>query len=336
MKNQLGLLIGVILVIVLLVYMFAFQVRYDERAVVTTWDKAERPEYDKDGVIIPAQSGSVVVEPGLYFKWPWPIQNVHSYSTRLQILDSQQEQQITADGHSVIVRAYVAWRIEDPYAFFITLQNDATAQRRLRDLTQSLMTAVIGKYRFEDLVNRDPKLLKIKQVEDEALTQLRTRLAAIQPSYGIAVEELGIRKIVLPETVTQTVFASMRKTRERMAQDARTSGESAARATRDGAESVKRTILAFANRRAEAIRAQGAREASAAWGEFNEDTEFAKFMFTLDALKVALSKNTTFLLDAHGPLEPFRNEPGTTPDTRPTPVAPPGSAGPTAPQAEAR
>ena len=56
---------------------------------------------------------------------------------------------------------------------------------------------------------------------------------------------------------------------------------------------------AFAERRAQAIRAEGDLEAERYFAQFKEDQDFAIFLRQMDALREMLKHNTTFVLDAN-------------------------------------
>lgn len=58
MKNSFIILAGLVIVGVLLSHMFLYQVRYDQVAVRTTFDKADE--------------SSIQDSPGLKWRWPWP------------------------------------------------------------------------------------------------------------------------------------------------------------------------------------------------------------------------------------------------------------------------
>ncbi|MGA1774873.1 MAG: hypothetical protein ACO4BW_04500, partial [Nitriliruptoraceae bacterium] len=70
MKNSFVVLVGAILVALLVSHMFLYQVRYDQFAVRTTFDKADE--------------NSVQESAGLKWRWPWPVNKVALYSKRLQ------------------------------------------------------------------------------------------------------------------------------------------------------------------------------------------------------------------------------------------------------------
>ena len=250
--NRLTILVGLLIVSVLLAYMFAFQVRYDQVAVLTTFDKAA--------------SNAVKRDPGLYFKLPWPVQKVQRYSTRLRLLEHRLSQVSTHDGKSVVIQAYLAWRIDDPLVFFVNLQNAALAQEKLAPLLSEEVSGTIGRYRMDQLVNTDRDQVKLAQIEDETLASLDRRLKALH--YGVRVQRLGIRRLVLPQENTQQVFETMRQTRQRLASNARVSGEARASAIISHANSTSRRILAFAKRRAQAIRAKGDQEAAQYYARF--------------------------------------------------------------------
>ena len=306
MKNQLALLIGILIVLVLLVYMFAFTVRYDEVAVVTTFDRASMPKYDEQTKAM-IDSGSLKLKPGLKGRLPWPIQKVHKYTTRIQLLEDQLEEQQTADGYAVVIRMYLAWKIDNPLAFFIKLKDVEEAERQLIPLMRDIR-GIISQFRFDQLVNTDESRLMLGKIEKEAKGQLQHRIDS--QGYGIRIEQVGLRRLMLPEGVTQQVFDQMKATRQRMAAGARASGEAEASRLKSEADTAKKIILAFAERRAQAIRAEGAEEAAKAYQAFAVNEPFAVFLRKIEMLEKTLGHNSTFVLDAKtiSPFDVFRQE----------------------------
>jgi membrane protease subunit HflC len=297
MKNSFTMLVAAVLVTALLSYMFLYQVRYDQVAVRTTFDRAEE--------------GSVQSTPGLKWRLPWPINKVTHYSKRLQLLEDTIEELQTADGKSVIVKTYLTWRIVDPLQFYVTLKDPAEAQRQLSSRLRSIRSVISG-YRLDELVNLDREKVKLAEIEDKQKAELESSLA--QSGYGLKVETVGIYKIVLPEATTEKVFETMIKTRERLSENALQEGQAQASAIRSEAQSARDRILAFAERRAQTIRSQGDREASKEYQSFAADEDFAIFLRKVEALKKMLDHNTTFVLsaDSLGILEWFNRDPGQT------------------------
>jgi modulator of FtsH protease HflC len=295
MKNSFTILMGAVITAALLSYMFLYQVRYDQVAVRTTFDKAD--------------DGSVQTEPGLKFRLPWPIHKVTHYSKRLQLLEDTVEELQTADGKSVIVKTYLTWRIENPLEFYVTLKDPAEAQRQLSSRLREIR-GLISRYRLDQLVNLDKNAIKLDEIENLAKSSLEKSLA--QSGYGLKVESVGIYKIVLPESTTQKVFETMITTRERLSENALQEGQAQASAIRSEAESARERILAFAERRAQTIRSKGDREASKEYQSFATNEDFAVFLRKVEALKKMLDHNTTFVLsaDSLGILDWFNRDPG--------------------------
>ncbi|MCC7147389.1 MAG: protease modulator HflC [Phycisphaeraceae bacterium] len=283
MKNAFTVALGLLIALILLTYMFAFTVRYDQMAVLTTFSKATDPVVDLAGQIL--EPGSVKRDPGLYFRWPWPVQQVQTYPTRMQILEDQLEELQTADAFSLIVRTFVVWRIDDPLAFFRRLKTIDEAEKQLHSLLRNTK-GVISKYRFEQLVNTDASAIQLRPIEQQMLEQLRQRLA--EAGYGISVQHVGIRRMMLPEDVTEGVFERMKSTRQRMAQKARTEGEAQAAAIRSEANSASKRILAFAEERALKLRADGDSLAAQYYDVFGKDQDLASFLRRIQTLKAAL------------------------------------------------
>ncbi|MEM6459131.1 MAG: SPFH domain-containing protein [Planctomycetota bacterium] len=293
MNNPLTLLIAALIVLVLGFYMLFYQVSFDEHAVVTTFQRAEAPVYAEDGTI--AEPNSVVTTPGIRFKAPWPIQNVHRYPKKVQLLPQEKAQLLTADEISVVLRTYVTWRIVDPYAFFVELQNLETVRQRLNSQVQNLQ-GEFSRYRFDEMVNTDPSRLRLTEIEDEVTQKLRERIAGL--GYGIEIERVGINRLLLPESTTQEVFARMRSTRERLAASAKQEGENTATAIRAEAERVKGQILSFADAEASRIRAEGVREGLVNYDVFAQNPELAIFLAQIETLRQMLP-GSTLILDAN-------------------------------------
>jgi membrane protease subunit HflC len=291
MKRNIQILLGVGIAAVLGLYAIAFQVRFDQSAIVLTFGKAD------SSAIINAGDQD---EAGLHWKWPWPIQEVRYFDKRLRPLDDLLEQQETKDKQVVVLKTYLTWQITDPLAYYRTLQSDNGAEQFLRNRMRTAR-AEIGKFSFDELTNEDPARLRLPEAEKAILNRLRNDLAG--QGYGIEVASMGVKRILLPKQITEAVFRQMRQTRQRLAQNARSEGQATARSIRAAARSDQQRILAFAQRKAQSIRAEGDAAAAQYYRVFAQNEDFAVFIRKLEALESILSKNSTFLLDTK--LEPF-------------------------------
>ena len=93
-RNLLNLIVGVVIIAIFLLLLFTFQVRQSEVALVLTFGKP---------------GPAPITEPGLYFKWPWPIQRVYRFDSRVQNFENKLRQTLTADNNNLIITVYVGW-----------------------------------------------------------------------------------------------------------------------------------------------------------------------------------------------------------------------------------
>jgi len=168
-ENSFVILVATILVALLLSNMFLYQVRYDQVAVRTTFDRADE--------------SSVQDAPGLKWRWPWPINKVSLYSKRLQVLDDKIEELQTADGKSVIIKTYLTWRIADPLAFYVTLKDPTEANRQMASQLREIR-GLISNYDFDELVNVDRSKLKLAAIEEEATGRSTRHCGRLDTAFG--------------------------------------------------------------------------------------------------------------------------------------------------------
>lgn len=282
MKNKFILLVGIAVGIVLLSYMLFFQVQFNEHAIRATFGSADESDTIKD--------------PGFRMRLPWPFQQVYRYPTRVQVVDTGLTEKQTKDGYSILVQVYMLWRIEDPLKFFKSLKDETTARDRLGNVLRGAM-GKFGEVEFKELVNTDAKQLKFGEVEDRILADIQGDTAI--KDYGIKVEHIGVRRLVLPEQVTPKVFERMKSDRQRLATTTSTLGSSKAEARISEAKSIKKIILSFANKYAAEIETQGKSLAAEVYKEFARDEAFAIYLRQMETLEKIFSKTGgTFIFDA--------------------------------------
>lgn len=290
MKHRFALMIGILVTIFLVMYMIAYQVRYDQIVVLTTFNQASE--------------GSTKTEAGLGFKWPWPIQEVHTFSRLDQLLEDELRELQTADKQNLIIRTYMTWRIDPDQAldFFVNLEDPEAARDKLRPHLGVKINEVIGQYNLAQIVNTDRDQVKLAEIEDKALESVRAAVEDL--NYGVQIEHVGIRRIVLPQEVTLKVFETMRKTRERLAADASSKGQAEADRITSQAQNAAERIRAFAERRASAIRSEGDMEAARLMASFQADESLAVFLEWIETVKTTLANNAQWVIEGDKMLRP--------------------------------
>lgn len=304
------LLVAALVVAILLVFMFTFQVSFHEQAIKVRFGRADE--------------GSIVKEPGLRFRWPWPVEQIYKYDTRLLTLDAPESEVKTQDGKNLIVGTYAIWRIDDPLKFFNRAKTITGAEDQMRPRLAQAQSAVMGRKSLDQFFNLDRAV--VDQNHDQFVAEMKS---SVQPllleHYGIALEAIGVRRISVPASVTQEIFKSMVQDRRRLAAEFREGGKSRAEAIRARAESDAKQILAFVERKAGEIRSAGIQASTRILAQIEEtDREFFEWLRWLDTLKASLKQRTTIFIDKDWPLfQTFVQPPG-------APMATPSSShGPT-------
>jgi membrane protease subunit HflC len=283
MKRSLpSLVTGILLVSILLLYMVTYQVRFTEVAVVRTFGQVNK------------ETG-VKKEPGLYWKWPWPIQKVDHYDNRLQVTSTIGEENPTKDGKNIIVTTAINWRIDDPYMFCIRCVDIPDAESKLKSRVRNDQKTVIGKYNFSQFISTNPQELQYDTIAEEIK---KTVEASAKELYGAKVESVKLESIALPQRITENVFEAMKKERAAVAARYTSEGESTAQQIKDTAEGIAGTIRSFADRQAAEIVAEGQRRAADYNKVFAQDQELASFLILIRNLPQILKDRTTLVLDA--------------------------------------
>jgi len=284
-RNLLTFVIGGVLAVVFILLLFTFQVRQTEVAVVTRFGKPVRN----------------LTEPGFKGKWPWPIEKHVKFDQRIQTFEDKFTEDQTADSVQLLTMVYVGWRISDAQAFFPKFAGGSVsaAERMLESILRSAKTATVGKHSLGDFVNADPKQLKFDAIESEIKAQVQAQLAA--NNCGIVVEFLGIKKLGLPESVTQAVFERMTSERAVLVSKSQFEGEAEAQKIRSAAERDAARITSEAESQAIRIRGEGEAKAAELLPVFELNPALANFDLRLKALEQSLKEKSTLIFDQRTP-----------------------------------
>jgi membrane protease subunit HflC len=285
-RSSLTLIIGGLLVVIFAFWLCAFQVRTTEVAVVTTFGKPTRP----------------IDKPGIYGKWPPPIQTVHKFDNRIQTSEFENKirEDLTADQNPLLTSVYVGWQISDPGLFLRKFPGDIpAAEQQLANLLSTAKSAVIGKHPLSDFVSASGEASKFSAIENEILASVQSQLQGNE--YGIKIDFLGFKKIGLPEDTTQKVFDRMIAERAKIVSVTQNEGEAKAKIIRSDADLQAAKTLAAAQGQALQIQGQGQAEAAKYINVFQQNPELASFLFRLDALESSLKDRSTLIFDQQTP-----------------------------------
>jgi membrane protease subunit HflC len=285
MKNVTITIFIVLLFVVLALVFTMFQVRETESALVLTFGKATRQ----------------ITEPGLYFKWPPPIESVQKFDSRARGLVAELGETPTKGAVPIIVNTFIVWRIAEPLAFFNAVGTISDAESKLLSQISDTQNKVIGRHEFSEFVNSDPAKIKFDEIEKEMLAEIQK---AVRSDYGIEIKALGIRQLKISEDVSKAVFERMKAERNRMTEGTIAEGGAASKKIITDALSMQTELLAAAEARAKAVRAQGDAEAAQYYKLLEQDPQLAMFLRDIDALKKILEQRSTVVISAD--TEPFK------------------------------
>ena len=307
MKNPSTLINGVLLVIVLALYMVTFQVDYNQYVVLATFGDADEDSVYAGPPELGAEAGFIG---NLHFKWPTPIQTTYVYDARVQTLETQIEQLLTADDQTIAVSLFVAWRIDRPLDFYTALREMSRARS---ELTSRLRDAqnILARYSFTELVGQSESEeagpSPLQQAERDIADHIQRSVDA--DGYGIEIMAVGIKQMVFPSGTVEQFFEQMRSTRQLLAGRAKDAGEAEAQRIRGAAEAARQTIMSFADKRAEEIRAEAAEAVADVFEQFKADEEFANFLAKIRALRQMIDQQTTIVADPElVPLDLFEQQ----------------------------
>jgi modulator of FtsH protease HflC len=286
-RNPLTLVIGLLLILIFGLLLFTFQVRTTEVAVVTTFGKPTRP----------------ITEPNLYFKWPWPVQKVWTFDRRVQNFEDRLTEGMTSDSFSLLTSVYVGWKVSDPTAFFPRFAGGAdpiaAAETLLDQWVGNAKTAVVGKHPLSDFISTSDNGAAFLAIEKEIMAGIQAKLQA--NNLGLQVDFLGIKRLQLPESVSQSVFDRMTSERKVLADRFQYEGEAEAQRIRSDAERKAAELLANAEAQATQIKGKGEADAAKSLAVFQQDPGLASFIFRLNALEGSLKERSVLIFDQHTP-----------------------------------
>ena len=286
-RNPLTLIIALLLLLIFGFLLFSFQVRTTEVAVVTTFGSPTRP----------------ITEPNLYFKWPWPIQKVWTFDNRVQNFEDRLTEGLTSDSFNLLTSVYVGWKVSNPTNFFPRFAGSAdpiaAAETLLDQWLGNAKTAVVGKHPLADFVSTSDNGAAFLAIEKDILEGIRSQIRT--NNLGLEVEFLGIKRLQLPETVSQSVFDRMTSERKVLADRFQYEGEAEAQRIRSDAERKAAELLANAESQATRIKGIGEAEAAKSLAVFQQNPELASFIFRLNALESSLKERSVLIFDQQTP-----------------------------------
>src|ERR1700730_235301 len=238
---------------------------------------------------------------GLHCKLPWPIDQASVLDMRRRIYETGHTEMLTRDKKNIIARTFVVWRIGDPLAFTQSIGTEGGAEGKLDGLLSKAAIGTGGGHDLSALVATTPADLQVDQIESELLTS--TAPVALR-SYGVAIEQIRLERIALPEENVTAVFDQMRAERRQFAAKFEAEGNREASRIRSEAELEAARIRAKGAEEEARIRGKSAAEVAKIYADAHKiNPDLYRFTRSLDSLDKLVTGNTSLILRTDS--EPF-------------------------------
>lgn len=230
-----------------------------------------------------------ISEPGLYFKIPM-IQNVRLFDKRILTLDNNDpERFITSEKKNVLVDSYIKWRIIDPNLYYISVGGDeARAKTRLNQTVNAGLREEFGKRTVHDVISGE---------REKIMDDMREKADADARKIGVQIVDVRLKRVELPNEVSEAVYRRMEAERKRVANELRSEGSAEAEKIRADADRQREVIVANAYRDAQKIKGDGDAQATAIYARaFNQNPEFYAFYRSLEAYRGSFKNKSDLLV----------------------------------------
>lgn len=265
----------------------AFIVRENELAVLFQFGAVQRTDY----------------APGLHFKLPL-VQNVRKFDRRILTLDNEPERYLTSEKKDVFVDFFVKWRILDVSKFYTASSGDEQlAAQRLAPIVRQALGREINSRKLQEVISAE---------RSNVMEELRESANKAVAELGIQIVDVRIKRIDLPEEVSDSVFRRMRAERTKVANELRSQGQEQSETIRADADRQRQVLLAEAQRDAQTWRGEGDAKAAAIYARaYGKDAEFYAFWRSLQAYREAFrNKDGVIVLDPKSELFEYFGESG--------------------------
>ena len=276
------IILGLIVTVIFLLAIFTYQVPATERALVL-----------RMGRIISAPEG---VTPGLHFRWPLPFEEVIKYDVRLRTFDGKigkYEESTTRDKRQVVIGINVFYRIKNLNQFKTAASLEA-AEDYLSSRMRTAKAAVIGLYNYDQLINTDPKKMKLGEMREKMLAEIAPDVMA---RYGLEVTSVNFISIGVPEKTAVKIAERMKNERMTAAAKIREEGRTEAEKIKTNAILKQQETITKAESTAKKLMADGDAEAARHYEAYSQAPKLAAFLRKLDSMKKIMASKTTLILD---------------------------------------
>ncbi|MBM3578387.1 MAG: protease modulator HflC [Alphaproteobacteria bacterium] len=235
----------------------------------------------------PVAGRGLITQPGLHFKIPL-IENVVTFDNRILDVESPNLEVLAADNQRLEVDSFIRYRIIDALRFYQTVNSVMGANNQLGSVLNSAVRRVLSEANQQQIV-RDERAALMVKIKEQADREAR--------KFGVQVVDARIRRVDLPQQISEKVYGRMQTERQREAAEYRAQGSEQAQKITAKADRDVIVLKAEAQRQADQTKGEGDAERNRIFAEaFGRDPDFFAFYRSMQAYESAFKPGETRFL----------------------------------------
>ncbi|MBG0793864.1 protease modulator HflC [Methylocystis sp. H62] len=235
----------------------------------------------------PVPGRGLITEPGLHFKFPL-VENVVTFDNRILDVESPNLEVLAADNQRLEVDSFIRYRIVDALRFYQTVNSVMGANNQLGSVLNSAVRRVLSEANQQQIV-RDERAGLMVKIKEQADREAR--------KFGVQVVDARIRRVDLPQQISEKVFGRMQTERQREAAEYRAQGSEQAQKITARADRDVVVLKAEAQQKADQMKGEGDAERNRIFAEaFGRDPDFFAFYRSMQAYESAFKPGETRFL----------------------------------------
>ncbi len=270
--GKFNLLLALLIVVAIAVGMSVFTVNEREHALKFRFGEIIRDQY----------------EPGLHFKIP-VVNNIVKLSNQVLTRYNPPEEFLTAELKNLRVDFFIKWKIIEPGEFYRSTRGDErVAAMRLVEIVKDGLRGEFARRTVQEVVSLE---------RADMMDAMLARATQAAGTLGIEIIDIRVKRIDLPDEVSDSVFNRMRQERARVAADWRARGVERSDQIRADADRQQVVIRAEARRDADRIRGDGDARATQIYAAaYTRNPEFYAFFRSMEAYRASIGGEQDILV----------------------------------------
>ena len=289
MANRALILLLAIIAGIFVISLSTFSVRETELAIKFRFGQIVRADYT----------------PGLHFMMPF-VNNVRKFEKRIVTRNYPSEQFLTSEGKILRIDLYTKWKIADVSTYYQATSggDEEVAALRLGSIVKDGIKGVIARRTIQQVVAAE---------RNEFTGEILQLAEGSTRGLGLQLVDVRVKKIDLPDEVSESVFFRMRQDFDRQAKRLRAEGDENSEKLKSEADRQRTEILAEAYRDAEITRGEGDAKAADTYAKaYSRNPEFYGFFRSLQAYREALgTESDVFVISPDSEFFKYLNRPTT-------------------------